>query len=195
MNGFEANGFAYFVTRQPKYTPGPEAQPTISKLVRICEQDPNFYSYTEVPLECVRGGVTYNLVQDAHLGLAGYDLAASLRIKTTDAVLFAVFSRGDGADKNLTSRDSALCVYPMKQIEAKFFENIRVCYNGNTKTVSRRFAFFILYFLRGIFFQNLPWFNSDKMCTATRYPDSEIMCGKDVNSYINGEIAMSEFLS
>ena len=34
-------------------------------------------------------------------------------------------------------------------------------------------------------------FNSDKTCTATRYPDSEIMCGKDVNSYIGGEIPVS----
>lgn len=101
----------------------------------MCEQDSNFYSYTEVPLECVRGGIIYNLLQDIHLGLPGYDLAASLRIKTTDQVLYAIFSRGEGVEKNVTSRDSALCVYPIKQIEAKFFENIRVCYNGNTKTV------------------------------------------------------------
>lgn len=134
MGGFEANGFAYFATRQPKFTPT-EGQPIISKLVRVCEQDPNFYSYTEVPLECVRGGVTFNLLQDIHLGYPGYDLAASLLIKTTDQVLFGIFARGEGLEKNVTSRNSALCVYPIKHIETKFFENIRICYNGNTKTV------------------------------------------------------------
>lgn len=29
------------------------------------------------------------------------------------------------------------------------------------------------------------------MCTQTRYPDSEILCGKDVNSYIGGEIPIT----
>jgi hypothetical protein len=33
VGGFEANGFAYFATRQPKYTPQPDAQPTISKVI------------------------------------------------------------------------------------------------------------------------------------------------------------------
>ncbi|KAI1715743.1 plexin cytoplasmic rasGAP domain-containing protein [Ditylenchus destructor] len=175
VGGFEANGFAYFATRQPKYVPS-EGQPIISKLVRVCTQDPNFYSYTEAPLECMRNGVNYNLVQDIHLDHPGFDLAQSLKIKPTELVLFAVFSRGEGPEKNMTTRDSALCVYTIKQIETKFFDNIRVCYNGNTRT-------------------NLPWFNSDKMCVATRYPDSEIMCGKDVNSYIGGEIPIVSMAS
>lgn len=33
------------------------------------------------------------------------------------------------------------------------------------------------------------------MCTQTRYPDSEILCGKDVNSYIGGEIPISSTAS
>ncbi|KAL3114962.1 hypothetical protein niasHT_011398 [Heterodera trifolii] len=172
VDGFEANGFAYFATRQPKYTPQPDPQPTISKLIRVCTQDPNFYSYTEAPLECEWGGNTYNLIQAIHVGHPGFDLAASLHLKPTDLVLFAAFSSGEGPERNVSRKDSAICAYSLRQIEAKFFENIRLCYNGNTRT-------------------NLPWFNSDKMCTATRYPDSEIMCGKDVNSYIGGEIPIS----
>lgn len=49
--------------------------------------------------------------------------------------MFGVFSRGDGLDRNITSRDSALCIYPIKVIEEKFFENIRVCHKGHTRTV------------------------------------------------------------
>ncbi|KAI6236464.1 hypothetical protein M3Y95_00160400 [Aphelenchoides besseyi] len=167
VGGFESNGFAYFATRQPKYTG--DNQPVISKLVRVCTQDPNFYSYTETPLECMRNGVHYNLLQDIHIGTPGFDLANSMGIKVTDQVLFGVFTRGEGPERNVTSRDSALCVFRLSDIEDKFFANIRECYSGNTRT-------------------NLPWFNSDKKCTATRYPDSEITCGKDVNSYIGGEI-------
>ncbi|CAD5219510.1 unnamed protein product [Bursaphelenchus okinawaensis] len=167
IGGFEANGFAYFATRQPKYSG--EGQPTISKLIRVCTADADFYSYTEVPLECTKNGVNYNLLQDVYLGNPGFDLANDLDVKVTDQVLFGVFTRGEGPERNVSSRDSAICLYPIKQIEAKFFENIRECYNGNTNT-------------------NLPWFNSDKKCSQTKYPDSEIMCGKDVNSHIGGEI-------
>jgi plexin A len=117
-------------------------------------------------------GVHYNLLQDLHLGLPGFDLANSLGVKVSEQVLFGVFGRGEGPERNISSRDSALCIFTLKNVEEKFFENIRECYNGNTRT-------------------NLPWFNSDKKCTATRYPPSEIMCGKDVNSYIGGEIPIS----
>lgn len=134
VGGFEANGFAYFATRQPKYTG--EAQPTVSKLVRVCTSDANFYSYTETPLECMHRGVHYNLLQDIHLGTPGFDLANGLGVKTNDLVLFGVFTRGEGPERNVSSRDSALCLFPIKQVEMKFFENIRECYNGNTRTVS-----------------------------------------------------------
>ena len=50
--------------RVPRDRPGvPDPQPIISKLIRVCTQDPNFYSYTEAPLECEWGGNTYNLIQ------------------------------------------------------------------------------------------------------------------------------------
>lgn len=38
------------------------------------------------------------------------------------------------------------------------------------------------------YLKNLPWFYSNKQCTHTRYPDSEILCGKDVNSFIGGDL-------
>lgn len=50
--------------------------------------------------------------------------------------MFGVFSRGEGTEQNITSHDSALCIYSIKKIEEKFFENVRVCYKGHTRTVS-----------------------------------------------------------
>lgn len=69
------------------------------------------------------------------MGHPGFDLATSMHLKPTDLVLFGVFARGEGPERNISARDSALCVYSLKHIEAKFFENIRMCYNGNTRTV------------------------------------------------------------
>uniref|UniRef100_A0A914BYD4 Sema domain-containing protein n=1 Tax=Acrobeloides nanus TaxID=290746 RepID=A0A914BYD4_9BILA len=171
VKGFSSNGFAYFATRQPKFTG--ESYPTISKLVRVCTKDPDFYSYTEVPLKCSKNGIDYNLLQDIYLGKPGYDLASSMGLKTEDDVLFGVFSKGEGGtEKNITSKNSALCIYPMSKVERKFFENVRECFKGNTA-------------------KNLPWFGSNGKCTSTNYPDSEILCGKDVNNYIGGEIPIS----
>lgn len=53
IGGFEANGFAYFATRQPKYTPQPDAQPIISKVFKTkCFKIINFsYSWFESVLK------------------------------------------------------------------------------------------------------------------------------------------------
>lgn len=40
------------------------------------------------------------------------------------------------------------------------------------------------------FFQNLPWFKSTDRCLNTKFSGQEVVCGKDVNSYIGGEIAI-----
>lgn len=37
--------------------------------------------YTEIPLECMRNGVNYNLIQDIFVGNPGFDFAQSLGIK------------------------------------------------------------------------------------------------------------------
>ncbi len=36
--------------------------------------------------------------------------------------------------------------------------------------------------------QNLPWFKSTDRCQTTRFSGAEVLCGKDVNSYIGGEM-------
>jgi plexin A len=64
-----------------------------------------------------------------------------MNFRVSDQVLFGVFAKGEGPERNVSSRDSALCIFTMKNVEEKFFENIRECYSGNTRT-------------------NLPWFNS-----------------------------------
>ena len=51
-----------------------------SKLVRICQNDPHYYSYTEVPLICKSSAknIDFNLAQAAHVAKPGSELAHSL---------------------------------------------------------------------------------------------------------------------
>lgn len=58
--------------------------------------------------------------------------------------MLGVFSRGVGTEQNITSHNSAVCVYSIKTIEEKFFENIRLCYNGHTKTVKKQINCFLI---------------------------------------------------
>lgn len=129
--GFSSEGFSYFLTIQLRHT---NSAPYISKLVRVCHDDENYYSYTEIPMDCiseVQGGRKYNLVQAAYVGKAGSDLAADLGITAQDDVLFAVFSESDSVQTNKPLDNSALCVYSLKAIRRKFMQNIKNCFSGH----------------------------------------------------------------
>lgn len=129
--GFASEGFSYFLTTQMQHTASGQF---ISKLVRVCHDDENYYSYTEIPIDCTsnaEGGRKYNLVQAAYVGKAGSDLASDLGITAQDDVLFAVFSESDPVISNKPSDLSALCVYSLKSIRRKFMQNIKYCFSGN----------------------------------------------------------------
>ena len=129
--GFSSEGFSYFLTTQMRDT---SSSPYISKLVRVCQDDRDYYSYTEVPIECVAdNGTKYNLIQAAYVDKPGSDLAAELGIRAQDDVLFAVFAQSDPSENDLSNRPShksALCVYSLKSIRRKFMHNIQKCFSG-----------------------------------------------------------------
>ena len=50
--GFDSEGFSYFLTTQMKQT-SPSSYH--SKLVRVCHDDSDYYSYTEIPIQCISG--------------------------------------------------------------------------------------------------------------------------------------------
>ena len=131
--GFGSGKFSYFLTRQRKNNENDS--PYISKLVRVCQNDSSYYSYTEVPLECRDSkGKQYNLVQAAYVGKAGNELSSQLGIQIKDDVLFAVFSPSDpslGEGSSIPISESALCVYSIKSIQTKFIYNIQECFKGN----------------------------------------------------------------
>uniref|UniRef100_A0A0N5AQC5 Sema domain-containing protein n=1 Tax=Syphacia muris TaxID=451379 RepID=A0A0N5AQC5_9BILA len=168
INGFQSGKFAYFVTRQPVVNDEMiSSTQIISKLVRICTNDTRFYSYTEVPLECYKGDILYNLVQDVYVTKAGFKLGQSLGISEDDPVLYGVFTaKSSGHTYN---GRSALCVFSMKYIEERFINNTMTCHGG----IGRK---------------NLPYFQQNAACSKTEYLPEEVECGNDANNFIGGKI-------
>ncbi|XP_038069358.1 plexin-B-like [Patiria miniata] len=124
---FDYSGFTYFVASQREDLSSTQF---VSKINRVCQDDPNLDAYTEITLQCSGsdGGV-YSLVQAAHFGPAGPDLAASLGLHADEQVLYAVFARNQGAPgtSDVPIDHSALCVYRMTDILAAFREAVRGC--------------------------------------------------------------------
>lgn len=131
--GFNDTDYAYFVIVQKQsHLPGQEEQGYVSRLSRTCINDANYDSYTEVTLQCVDSEMKYNLVQDAKIAFAGEELASTLGIMIRSPVLVAIFRPAKGIT-NEPQDHSALCLYPLKDIEGKFTENIHMCFNGSVK--------------------------------------------------------------
>ncbi|CAG7724457.1 unnamed protein product [Allacma fusca] len=144
--GFNASNYAYFVIVQKQsYLHGFEEQGYVSRLARTCITDANYDSYTEVTLECnglnslyrsnnhnSNSANSYNIIQDAKIIPAREDLAKSLGIAKGDLVFVGVFAQSKGIT-NEPSTESAICIYSLKDIEAKFTENIHVCFNGTVE--------------------------------------------------------------
>ncbi|XP_071548582.1 plexin-B-like isoform X2 [Panulirus ornatus] len=130
--GFTATKYVYFLTVQKKsHLPGQEESGYVSRISRSCISDANYDSYTEITLECHGSyGTNYNLMQDAKLVKAGSDLAASMGRAEGDLLLVGVFAPPKGHTANPESA-SAVCVYSVYDIEAKFNETIHMCFNGS----------------------------------------------------------------
>ncbi len=55
--GFSSEGFSYFLTTQMKQT---SPSPYESKIVRVCHDDSDYYSYTEVQEKNAKQGMLEN---------------------------------------------------------------------------------------------------------------------------------------
>ncbi|XP_038069345.1 plexin-B1-like [Patiria miniata] len=136
VRSFAHSGFTYFVSSQKEDL---NSAQFVTKMSRVCQGGPNLDAYTEIALQCSGSdGSVYSLVQAAHFGPAGPDLAASLGLHADEQVLYAVFAKNQGAPgtSDVPIDHSALCVYRMTDILAAFREAVRGCIqNGNTYSV------------------------------------------------------------
>ncbi len=124
-HAFKDNGYIYFLFSR---TPSTSDSRKITFIARLCEDDHHYYSYTELQLNCsvnTEQENTYNKVQAVYLTRPGEVLARNIiPSNPNDKVLFAVFSADEDAGH------SALCMYPLSSINARFEEVIESCYIG-----------------------------------------------------------------
>ncbi len=127
ITGFSVGGYSYFLTTQRQTT---ESQNYVSKLLQVCQNDPQFRSYVEIPLVCRSQSTTYNLVQAAVVVEPGSDLANFLAITNTENLLIATFSKSQSENSSTPSSESAVCVYKLSDIRTRMTENIQRCFGG-----------------------------------------------------------------
>ncbi|XP_038069489.1 plexin-A4-like [Patiria miniata] len=134
---FAHSGFTYFVASQKEDL---NSAQFVTKMSRVCQCGPNLDAYTEITLQCSGSdGSVYSLVQAAHFGPAGPDLAASLGLHADEQVVYTVFAKNQGAPgtSDVPIDHSALCVYRMTDILAAFREAVRGCIqDGNTYSIN-----------------------------------------------------------
>uniref|UniRef100_A0A4W5KZN2 Sema domain-containing protein n=1 Tax=Hucho hucho TaxID=62062 RepID=A0A4W5KZN2_9TELE len=125
---FKDEGFVYFLFSR---TLGAQDSGTknFTFISRMCENDHNYYSYTELQLNCSAGN-KYNKVQAAYVALPGEALAKNMSssgrygpVGAQDKVVFVVFSSDDD------SSSSAVCMYPLRAINQRLVEIIGACYS------------------------------------------------------------------
>nr|XP_023690839.1 plexin-A2 isoform X2 [Paramormyrops kingsleyae] len=172
--GFASGAFVYFLTVQPETpennmpsgsTPGDLFY--TSRIVRLCKDDHKFHSYVSLPIGCVRNGIEYRLLQAAYLAKPGRVLAASLNISPQDDVLFAIFSKGQ-KQYHRPPDDSALCVFTIRDINARIKDRLQSCYQGEGNL-------------------ELNWLlGKDVQCTKAPVPIDDSFCGLDINQPLGG---------
>uniref|UniRef100_A0A4W6D7Y3 Plexin-A1 n=1 Tax=Lates calcarifer TaxID=8187 RepID=A0A4W6D7Y3_LATCA len=173
--GFNSEQFVYYLTLQlDTQLTSPDAsseQFFTSKIVRLCVDDPKFYSYVEFPIGCTKDGVEYRLVQDAYLARPGTRLARSLGIQEHEEVLFTVFAQGQ-KNRAKPPKESALCLFTMRRIKEKIKDRIQSCYRGEGKL-------------------SLPWLlNKELACINSPLQIDDNFCGQDFNQPLGGTTAI-----
>ena len=166
--GFTLSGFTYFVSVQEttesyKKKKNPKVFSTF--ITRICQQDKNYISYLELPLECKgTNGTNFNIGTSAYLTKPGNFFAKSAGIQTSDEVLVVTFVQTNGGWNDPASK-SGVCFYPVKEINEKLAADQKKCADGSYSTEK----------------YGLPWVADVKNCATVIF-----------NTLINHEFFSSE---
>lgn len=129
VHAFESDGFVYFLAVQREALGAPSFH---TRVIRFCSVDSGLHSYMEMPLECIltekrrrrrspREEV-FNLLQAAHVGKPGAQLARQIGAAPDDDILYGVFAQSQPDSAEPMNR-SAVCAFPIKYVN-EFFNKI-----------------------------------------------------------------------
>ncbi|KAM4611051.1 plexin-B1 [Polymixia lowei] len=105
---------------------------------RVCLDDVSYYSYVEVPLLCrsPSSSKSYNLLQAAQVGQGG---------GREGEALLGVFSTRMSSTNNNPSDSSALCVYPLDELDRRIDSTRDLCYTQDGRVEGGGEAAYIEY--------------------------------------------------
>ncbi|XP_019934621.2 plexin-B2b [Paralichthys olivaceus] len=165
-HAFKEDGFVYFLFSR---TLDGTDNKNLTFVSRLCEDDPHYYSHTELQLNCGSDN-RYNKVQAAYVASPGKELARVMTesgtygtVHSWNKVLFMVASVDD--DDN----DSALCMYPLNSINERLVDIIRACYSDSGK-------------ISGFPAVDIPYSSkTDEFCSSTIAKEQlkDFKCGAD----------------
>ena len=115
--GFNTSDHIYFaIVQKRSHVPGQDDRGLVTRLARVCISDPNFDTYTEVTIECNSNGDRHDILTAAkyHAGR-----------NKNESLLVASFVSGE------EGRSSAVCRFPIAEVERLFKQNIHSCFNGS----------------------------------------------------------------